>query len=111
MELNLTKTAIAWRLDVDDQSYELNAGEITPRQASALRLSSHGAWRVPTLLAAVWEGVGPEEVCGLVFLARRQAGEDVTYDAVVDQIDKSSSVRLDFGDAPAVGEVVADPES
>lgn len=55
--------------------------------AAALRHQSHGAWRYPTLIDAVNEGVGPEEVAGLLFLARRQARQGATYDSVVAEID------------------------
>lgn len=92
---------VAWGLRLDGEDLVLRVGEVTPAQASALRQQSHGAWRLPTLLEAVSEGIGPEEIVGLVFLARRQAGEHVTYDAVADQVAAATEVVLDFGAEPA----------
>ncbi len=99
--ITMTRTAdVVWGLRLDGEDLVLRLGEVTPAQASALRVQSHGAWRLPTLLEAVNGGIGPEEIAGLVFLARRQAGEQITYDAVADQVAQAAEVVLDFGVEP-----------
>lgn len=76
---------------IGSEQLELRPSMIGVAAASALRTQSHGAWRVPTLFAAVLDGVGIEELAGLVFLARRQAAQPVTYDKVADEIDAAAA--------------------
>lgn len=89
--------AVFIKIDLDGASWRLDPGEITPALAGALRQQSHGAWRVPTLMAAADEGVGPEELAGLIFLARRQSGDiDITYDAVCAELTAGSNAVINF---------------
>jgi hypothetical protein len=84
--------------------------------AAALRTQSHGAWRLPTLFAAINEGIGPEELAGMVFLARRQHRQPVTYDQAVAEIDALAAAGatvvsiFDRNDAAAMGAAVAGAE-
>lgn len=103
-----TNADILWRITLDGEPLELRPADVTVAQAAALRQQSHGAWRWPTLMAALDEAIGPEELAGMVFVARRQAGEDTTYDAVAAQIEGSSEVLLDFDPDPTSD---ADPEA
>lgn len=78
------------------EEHVLHLGEVTAAQAGALRQQSHGAWTVQRLLAVINEdGVGPEEVAGLLFLAQRQAGSDVSYDAIANGL-TAGDVEVDF---------------
>lgn len=98
-----TEDAARWRFIVDDRDpVELRFGEITPAQAGALRQQSHGAWKVPTLLGSLGDGVGPEELNGLLFLAYRQAGADLSYDEVGQVV--AEATRVDIVDASAESE-------
>lgn len=102
-----------WAVTLDGTRHELAPGCVSVAQASALRVQSHGAWRWPTLAGAVMEGeIGPEEIAALVFMARRQAGEDVTYDAVAAAFDQVEEVRIDLEAHAAEDEAkgVPDPE-
>lgn len=89
----------AIRLTVGDEVLVLDL-DISPALAGALRQQSHGAWRVPSLMAACTDvgGPGPEEVAGLLFLARRQSGDYViTYDAVAGSMSSATDVLVEFG--------------
>lgn len=94
----------------DGETLGIDLGGITPAQAGALRQQSHGAWRVPTLLAACEEAVGPEELAGLVFIARRQAGETSTYDAVCASLPRSGDVVVQFTTLDKIQDA-SDPEA
>lgn len=99
-------TVDAIKLTIGDEALVLDL-DITPTLAGALRQQSHGVWRVPTLLAACEEAVGPEEVAALVFLARRQAGDAATYDAVVGSLRSMRDVVVEFTTLDAI----EDPDS
>lgn len=91
-------TDAAVSISIGADTFTLVPGDITPALAGALRQQSHGAWRVPTLMAAADEGIGPEELAGLLFLARRQSGDrDITYDAVCAEITASTQATITFG--------------
>lgn len=94
--------ALVLAITLDGETWSLRPADVTVALASALRLQSHGAWRVPTLMSALEEGAGPEEIAAVVFLARRAAGEAVTYDAVAAGISGASHVAMEWrteGDA------------
>lgn len=73
---------------VGDEQLVLRPGMVGVALSSQLRQQSRGAWRTPTLFAAMAEGIGPEEFAGMLFLARRQAKQLlVTYDSVIAEVD------------------------
>jgi len=80
----------------DGETLGIDLGGITPAQAGALRQQSHDAWRVVSLLDACAKGIGPEELAGLVFLARRQAGAEITYDAVCASLQRPGDAVVNF---------------
>lgn len=113
----LREVAITITLDGEPQP-TYRPADVSPAQASALRVQSHGAWRVPTLHLAMFEAdaegnvgtlIGPEEIAGVVFLGRRQAGETVTYDAVCQRIAEAKVTIVDFGGGDDDDEVIDDP--
>lgn len=84
-------------ITVDDaEPVIVRFSEVKHSQAAALRQQSHGAWRITTLFEAANESIGPEELAGLLFLGRRQAGDDISYDAVAQQLDEADTVKLEF---------------
>ena len=108
---NAQITDVVIRITLDTGGpLELRPASITPSQASALRVQSHGTLTVPVLMRLCDDGIGPEELTGLVFLARRQAGDEATFDAVAAGIngatqaevvfDVDGAVTLDEADSP-----------
>lgn len=98
---------VLMKLSVDGEDLFLDAKGITPALASSLRMQSQGEWRVPTLMAAADDGIGPEELAGLLFLARRQNGDkDVTYREVQGLVPDLGEVVIEF-----VGAEDLDPDA
>lgn len=109
-----TAGASVMTITVDDaEPVTIRFGDITSAQASALRQQSHGAWRVPTLSAAVEEGIGPEELNGLLFLGHRQAGNwELSYSAIGEQLAQATTIRIDVAlDEPSDETADDDPEA
>lgn len=102
-----TTPDVVMKITVGGAEHLLRHMEISVALAAALRTQSHGAWRVPTLLRAADDGVGPEELAGLVFLARRQSGEDVTYDRACAELPVRGEAVIEFVDGATLGD--ADP--
>lgn len=114
--LNVDRETL-WAVTLDGVRHELWPGRLSVAVCTALRLGSHGALTWPRVYGQIVDGeIGPEEIAALVFVARRQAGEPVAFDAVVAAFDKVDEVRLDFeahrtdGDDEQADEGAPDPE-
>lgn len=104
-----TRGSIRVVLTVDDDDYTLRFGELTARDVRELR--EHGL-TVSDVLTGVQSVVGSLDLfAAAVWLARRQAGEDVDFDKVIDglRLDQVVASRdeddaepaEDFPDPPA----------
>lgn len=85
---------------IDGERHELHVNDLTHADAAALRKSSHGAWRIPTLWQAIFETdpplLGLEEAGAVVFLARRQAGTGTSYDSISASLTARTELAAEF---------------
>lgn len=103
----------------DGTEHRLSLLDMTPALATDLRVQSGGAWRWTTLVLMAWEHgffmVGLEEFAPFEFVARRQAGEAVTYVAVAAAISGRSELDARFEgddeDAQTLVEALEVPDS
>lgn len=99
---------------LDGAEHTCRPHRVTPNVCKEFR--EQAGWRVPELMRAVLEDggalCGPEEIAGLVFLARRGAGEQVDFDEVARSVNGGSTVVVDFTveGAPDIVEAVEDPQ-
>lgn len=89
---------------VDGKRHELNLEEITGRDAKEFRTTTGTAFRrAVTMFVTAPDDVDIDIIAGIIWLARRQAGETVDYDAVLESVNYGT-------DFAAVAEEVEPPE-
>lgn len=81
--------------------HELNLDEITGKDAKAFRESTGSSFRKSvTMFATAPDDVDLDTIAGIVWLARRQTGDQVTYDDVLGDITYTTTFEVE-----AAGEV------
>ncbi len=94
-------------LSVDDVEYTLRFGEVTARDVRELR--SHGL-SVSDVLAGVQGTISAlDQFAAAVWLARRQAGDNVDYDTLVDEFRLDQVIGSRAEDDPEPVEEFPDP--
>lgn len=77
---------------VDGKRYELNLDEITGRDAKAFRDTTGMSFRrAVTMFVESPADVDLDTIAGIIWLARRQGGEQVAYDDVLGAITYTSN--------------------
>lgn len=90
---------------LDGKRHELNLEEITGRDAKEFREQTGMAFRrAVTMFVQSPDDVDLDTIAGIVWLARRQAGDQVTYDTVLGEINYTT-------DFTAVSAEVDPPEA
>lgn len=80
---------------LDGKPYELNLEELTGRDTKEFRTQTGMSFRrTVTMFTKDPDDVDIDSIAGLIWLARRQAGEQVDYDTVLGEITYQSLFEI-----------------
>lgn len=79
-------------IDVNGKRYTMRTSEMTARDAAMLRKQTGMSARL--LLSAAATDPDIDVIAAIVWLARRQTGEDVTFDEVASEIGYDLEIQL-----------------